>query len=232
MRMEMSVSHWIWNSNYMRGFFTAMHGYGSTLPPQTDSLALWCDFASIKMQDLTVALNDADEPLQSVPQNSTLAQTGLVEANSTTTDIIAGGHQIHMQNMQKSTATALGVPTNVFENYRMQFAEGARTLPGFFDFINKAAIIDQTGQASEIDTTASYRTAGNYMQVFICYPYFATNTIEHDPALGIDTSAQIVSENIPVPLVLALITVIFAATAIKSSGTLREKLEKKIKRFS
>lgn len=215
MEMDLSVSDWSWNTNYMSSLFTSMHrDYGVTVPSQTGSLALWCDLTSINMQNLGVALNDANEPLTSVPQNSSLASTGLLESGSTLTDIIAGGHQIHMQNMQESTTDALNVPTGNAAPYRMQFAEGDKTLLGFYDFVNHAAIFNQTTQkAYSEDATASYRTADNYMQLFICYSYFGANTLEHGPSIGIDTQAQLVPENLPVILVVILVTAIVIATA-------------------
>jgi len=218
MDMALSVSDWSWNTNYMSSLFTSMHrDYGVTVPSQTGSLALWCDLTSIDMKNLGVALNDANEPLTSVPQNSTLAPTGLLESGSTLTDIIAGDHQIHMQNMQESTTDALSVPTGGAAPYRMQFAEGDKTLPGFFDFVNHAAVFNQTaGEAYSEDATASYRTADNYMQLFICYPYFGGNTLEHGPSIGIDTKAQLIPENLPVILIVITVTAIVMATAKKS----------------
>ena len=218
MRMDMEVSDWSWNTNYMGSFFNTMHGdYGVTVPEQNDTLALWCDFASFNMQNLGTALNDANEPLTSVPQNSTLATTGLVESSSATTDIIVGGHQIHMQAMPESTTTNLGVPTGSAQNFMLQFAEGDKTLPGFFNFANNVAIVNPaTGQASKGDATGSYRTTDNYMELFICYPYFGSNTLNHDPSIGIDTHAEIVPENLQVAFVLLAVTALVTMTVIIS----------------
>jgi hypothetical protein len=217
--MDMSINNWSWNTNYMSSFFSTMHQqYGVTAPAQTGSLALWCDFSSINMQDLNIALDDANEQLTSVPLNSTLAPKGLLESSSTTTDIIAGGHQIRMQNMPESVTNPLGIPTGASAApYRMQFAEGDKTLPGYFNFVDNAAFINETtNNAYAEQTTASYRTADNYMQLFICYPYFGSNTLIHDPSIGIDTSAQIIPENIPAALLIAAITTVVLITAVCS----------------
>ena len=217
LKMDMTVNDWTWNSNYMTGLFTSMHNnYGIDVSSQSGSLALWCDFASINMQDLDVALNDANEQT-TVPQNSTLAPMGLVEGSSTMTDIIAGNHQIHMQSMDASTAASLGITTGTPANYRMQFAQGDKTLPGYFDFVNNAAVIDPTTHtAYSADASASYHTADNYMQLYVCYPYFGANTLEHDPTIGIDTSADLIPENPAILLVVIAVTLITAATAIIS----------------
>ncbi len=218
MEMGFNVNDWSWNTNYMEGLFMSMHNnYGVTVPSQAGSLALWCDFGSINMQDLGIALSDANEGQTTVPENSTLAPTGLLEGSSTMTDIIAGGHQIHMQNTKQFDTTSLSIPTGSIQSYRMQFAQSDKTLPGFFNFANKAAIINQTTQEAYLeDTTAAYRTADNYMQLFICYPYFGSNTLEHDPSIGIDTNAQIISENPPVLFIVAAITILVVTTSIAS----------------
>jgi hypothetical protein len=228
MEMNLYVSNWAWNTNYMSSLFTSMHrDYGVTVPSQTGSLALWCDLTSLNMQDLGKALNDADEPLTSVPENSALAPTGLLESSSTLTDVIAGGHQIHMQNMPESVTDDLSVPTGGAAPYRMQFAEGDKTLPGFFDFVNHAAVFNETTQeAYSEDAAASYRTANNYMQLFICYPYFGANTLEHGPSIGIDTNAELIPENLPVILVIIIATVIAIATA-KTSHKLKKTVSEK-----
>ncbi len=208
--MDFSIDNWQWNSNYMTNFFGSMHhNYGLTVPEQTDSLTLWCDFATIKMQDLTIALNDANKPETSVPANSTLAPPGLIEGNSIMTDIIAGGHQIHMQNMAQSTASPLGIPSGQQETYRMQFAQGDKTLPGYVNFANNVASIDKTtGAVSMQNVSASYRTTDNYMQLYICYPYFGDSLLVHDPSVGIDTTAQLIPEN------LSLFAIAVALTAV------------------
>ncbi len=218
LEMEFSVNNWSWNSNHMSGFFGSMHhNYGVNVAAQTDNLALWCDFATLDMQDINVALNDANQPLTSVPTNSSLAPIGLLEGSSTMTDIIAGGHQIHMQNMLQGTTSPLSVPTSALENYRMQFAEGDKTLPGYFNFANNAFVYDSTTQtAYSEDTTAAYRTGDNYMQLFICYPYFGENTLSHDPSVGIDTNAQLVPENLPIILIITAVTISALAVAVLS----------------
>lgn len=216
--MGFSIDDWSWNSNYMSGFFGSMHhDYGVDVPAQNNSLTLWCDFATINLQDLGIALNDANEPQTNVPANSTLAPTGLVEGSSTMTDVIAGGHQIHMQNTVQGTVSALSIPTTSFEDYRMQFAQGDKTLPGFFDFLNHAAIVNPTTQQASIEAaSASYRTQDNYMELFICYPYFGDNSLEHGPSIGIDTQAQLVPENLPVPFIVVAVTLVAAVMAIAS----------------
>lgn len=218
LEMGMTVNNWSWNTNYMSSFFSTMRrDYGVTVPSQNGSLALWCDLSSINMQDLGVALNDANEPLTTVPENSTLAPTGLMEQSSTMTGVIAGGLQIPMQNMQESTIDALGIPTGAAAPYRMQFAEGDKPLPGFFDFVNHVAVVNQTtNMAYSEPTTASYRTTGNYMQLFICYPYFGANALQSGPSVGIDTQVQGIPENLPLPYIVIAITIATVATAIAS----------------
>lgn len=214
--MDFSVNSWSWNSQYMSNFFGSMsQNYDVNVPERSDSLTLWCDFGQISSQDLGIALHDADEGLESVPANSTLAPTGLLEGSSIMTDIIAGGNQILMQNMLRSDASPLGVPSNQQEIYRIQFAQDDQTLPGYFNFANSAAIIDRTtGAVSTEGATASYRTADNYMQLYICYSYFGEDTLVHDPSIGIDTNAQLIPENVSIITILILVTILALSVAV------------------
>ncbi|MHA2316064.1 MAG: hypothetical protein ACXACF_12480 [Candidatus Hermodarchaeia archaeon] len=35
--------------------------------------------------------------------------------------------------------------------------------------------------------TAAYISAGGHMRVFLGYPYFGNNTLEHDPSIGVES---------------------------------------------
>ena len=216
MEIMFSINNWNWNSNYMSGFFGSMHqNYDVSVTSQNDSLALWCDFATINMQDLNTALSDANEPKTNVPANSTFAPTGQLEGSSTMTDIIAGGHQIHMQNMAEEITDQLSVSTGTLAPYRMQFAQDDQTLPGFFNFLNHAAIVNPTTQQAYAEAaSASYRTESNYMELFICYPYFGSNTLEHGPSIGIDTQAQIIPENPSILFIVIAVTLVASVMAV------------------
>ncbi len=217
MKMDLVIRDWNWNLDQMNSFLSAMQNqYNIAIPLHKGGLALWTDMATINIQNLSAAQADANEPETGVPDSSGLAQVDPLEANSTMTDMMANGQRIHVQNEEQTQTVPLNTDNRLNGSFRLQFATGDKTLAGFFDFVNTAAIINQTtGAVSTVNVAAAYRTSGNYMQVFIGYPYFGANTLEHDPTIGLDTSAAVVPENLPLILVATAIFTMAAAIALK-----------------
>ena len=55
------------------------------------------------------------------------------------------------------------------------------------DFLDQAIIIDATeGSSDTINVTPSYISGGNYLRLYIGYPYFGSKTLEHDPSIGVE----------------------------------------------
>jgi len=49
-----------------------------------------------------------------------------------------------------------------------------------------ARLLNETGDTVRyVNVTASYIAAGGHMRLFLCYPYFGNNTLEHDPTIGL-----------------------------------------------
>ena len=120
-----------------------------------------------------------------------------------------------MQNMAEEITDQLSVSTGTLAPYRMQFAQDDQTLPGFFNFLNHAAIVNPTTQQAYAEAaSASYRTESNYMELFICYPYFGSNTLEHGPSIGIDTQAQIIPENPSILFIVIAVTLVASVMAV------------------
>jgi len=212
LKMDLVIQNWKWNIDKLDDLFDFLASYNLTVPKLRAGLALWIDLASIKIEDIPIAEDDANKLLPVVPENSTLAQIEPVEGNSTLSDIIAGNQRIQVRNRITSETVPLNLRARLRERFRLRFANESQTLAGFFDFVNTAVVINATNPEDKtvVDVTAAYKLAGNHMRLFIGYPYFGSNILEHDPSIGVEE----VVPWLPAPIILILIgvTVIIGAT--------------------
>jgi hypothetical protein len=217
LKMDIVINGWEWNIDRITELFQNLHDmYNVTIPKLRAGLALWVDLASINIAKVSLAEEDANTTLQVLPQSSSSAAVELTEANSDTSDIIADGQRIQIQNKIAQTTTPLNIRTRLYERFRLHFAKGSRTLAGFFDFVNTAVIIDSsTQEKSVVNVTAAYLQSGNYMRLFIGYPYFGNNTLEHDPSIGVESVALWLPTGLLMALIGATIIIAAAIAAIK-----------------
>jgi hypothetical protein len=75
------------------------------------------------------------------------------------------------------------------ERFRFRFEKGNATFAGYFKYVPKALIRDPVNNSvtDTVDVTAAYISAGGHMRVFLGYPYFGNNTLEHDPSIGVES---------------------------------------------
>jgi hypothetical protein len=210
LKMDLIVKNWNWNIDELTSLFNELHtDYGITVPKMRAGLALWVDLASIQIADMPIAYQDV---------NST---SDAIEANSQTSDMIVGGQRVQVREnlaAQGADETPITVRDRIRERYRLHFAKGSQTLAGFFDYVDKAVIINST--AKEIaDVTATYIPAGNHMRLFIGYPYFGNNTLEHDPSIGV--------ENVAPWLPTGLLMILIGSTIVIAVAVATVKLRKK-----
>lgn len=59
------------------------------------------------------------------------------------------------------------------------------TIGGFFDFVPYAIVTNESGEGQLVNVTASYRSGGNHVRIYVCYPYF-NGTLVHDPSIGVE----------------------------------------------
>jgi hypothetical protein len=216
LKMDLVIQNWEWNIDKLNNLFDALHDeFDMTVPKLRAGLALWVDMASINITDIPIAEQDANLTTQ-LPESSSDAPLEPVEVNSHTSDIIAGGQRIQMQNKIDNPTTPLSLRTHLYERFRLRFAKGSQTLAGFFDFVNTAVVINSTTQEkSLVNVTAAYITAGNHMRLFIGYPYFSSNTLEHDPSIGVESVVPWLSTNLLMILIGATIIIAIAVAAVK-----------------
>ena len=210
LKMDFVVKNWEWNVDKLSELFQDLNQNFSIPVLQTNSsLALWVNMASIQIEDLPLAEQDAT------------STSDILEGSSQASDIVASGQRVQVQ----ANRTTMGddetpIRQRVRERYKLQFAKGSQTLAGFFDFVDKAAVIDPaTGNASLVNVTGAYIAAGAHMRVFISYPYFGANTLEHDPTIGVE---NVVAWMPPYALFLLVGTTIIVAAAV-AAVKLRKK---------
>ena len=217
LKMDLVIQNWEWNIDKLNGLFDALHDeFNINVPKLRAGLALWVDMASINITDIPIAQQDAELTTQTIPQSSSAAPLEPVEINSDTSDIIAGGQRIQVRNRVADITTPLNIKTRLHERFRLRFAKGSQTLAGFFDFVNTAVVINSTTQEKSIvNVTAAYMSAGNHMRLFIGYPYFGNNTLEHDPSIGVESVVPWLPTGLLMILIGATIAIAVAVAAVK-----------------
>jgi hypothetical protein len=217
LKMDLVIKNWEWNIDKLNSLFDALHDeFNINVPKLRAGLALWVDMASINITNIPIAEQDAGLTTQAIPQSSSAAPLEPVEVNSDTSDIIAGGQRIQVRNRVADITTPLNVRTRLHERFRLRFAKGSQTLAGFFDFVNTAVVINSTTQEKSIvNVTAAYIPARNHMRLFIGYPYFSSNTLEHDPSIGVESVVPWLPTGLLMILIGATIVIAVAVAAVK-----------------
>lgn len=217
LKMDLVVNNWKWNIDQLNELLKTLHDeFGITVPKLRAGLALWIDLASINIEKISIAEEDANSVMQVLPESSYLAPPEPIEINSATSDIIAGGQRIQVHDRVANETTPLNVGNRLHERFRLRFARESQTLAGFFDFVNTAVLINSTtGEKSTVNVTAAYIPAGNHMRLFIGYPYFGSNMLEHDPSIGVESVTPWLPTNLLLLLIGATIIIGVAIAAVK-----------------
>ncbi len=216
LKMDLVVKKWKWNIDKLYDLFEYLESLGYTVPKLKAGLALWVDMASLNLTKLSAAEQDIETMPQTLPESVANATLEPVEENSKVSDIIAGGQRIQIRNRVSRETTALNVGAQLHKRFRLNFANESQTLAGFFDFVNTAIVINSTtSEASTVGVTAAYMQAGNHLRLFIGYPYFGSNILEHDPSIGVEKVIPWLPINMLWVLIGATVVIGVAVAAIK-----------------
>ncbi|MGB9684201.1 MAG: hypothetical protein ACPL1Z_04635 [Candidatus Bathyarchaeales archaeon] len=219
LKMDLVIQNWEWNIDKLNDLFEYLENLGYTVPKLKAGLALWVDMASLNITKLSTAEQDVETTPPTLPESVANATLEPVEVNSGVSDIVAGGQRIQVRNKVSSETTALNVRTRLHERFRLRFAKESQTLAGFFDFVNTAVVINSTtSETSVVNVTAAYMAAGNHLRLFIGYPYFGSNILEHDPSIGVEQA---------IPILPKLLWVLVGATVVIGVAVAAVKLLKK-----
>jgi hypothetical protein len=208
LKMDFIVKNWEWNIDKLTEFFNDLDEvFNITAPKMRAGIALWVDLASVGIVDMPIAEQDAG------------STSDLVEANSKTSDIIMGNQRVQVRENKTAMGvdeTPVYVGDRIHERCRLRFAKGSQTLAGFFDFVNKAVVVNATTEKPAlVNVTAAYIPAGNHMRLFVGYPYFGNCTLEHDPSIGVESVTPWLPTNLLLLLISATIIIGIAVVVVK-----------------
>jgi hypothetical protein len=202
-KMDFVVKHWVWNIDKINTLLqTLSNALNVTIPQGKGALALWINLASIPL----TKLDTSDATSDAVDAND-----GGIETMSTTQNMYVEGQKVSVAaNMTAKDAQP--VPNRMTERFKFRFTNGNATLAGFFKFVPQALIRNPTNGTvmRTVDVTASYIAAGAHMRVYIGYPYFGNNELEHDPSLGLETLPTLAIYGLTIAL-LGISTIIAVA---------------------
>jgi len=200
LKMDLVVKHWDWNIDKLEPLLQALREEGIDVPHGEAGLALWINLASINMTKLAEddAVTDGD--------------TSFTEKASTATNIYVEGKSVSVAQNKTGVEDEKPLQNRARERFKFRFEKGNATFAGYFKYVPKALIRDPVNNTvlTTLDVTAAYISAGGHMRVFLGYPYFGNNTLEHDPSLGVE-SFPILETPILI-IVLVAVTVVIAAT--------------------
>jgi len=177
LKMDLVVKHWDWNIDKLEPLLQALREEGIDVPEGQAGLALWVNLASINM--IRFAEEDA----------VTDGDTSFTEEASTATNIYVEGQQVSLVQNRTGVEDEKPLQNRARERFRFRFEKGNATFVGYFKYVPQALIRDPVNDTviETVDVNAAYISAGRHMRVFLGYPYFGNNTLEHDPSIGVES---------------------------------------------
>jgi hypothetical protein len=207
LKIDLVVKHWDWNIDKLNDIMRRLRDLGLDIPTGKAGLALWVNLASINLTKFQTAKQDAEAN----------DDTELTEHASSAQHMYVEDQQIPVvHNSTDEDETPM--QNRMQEQFRIRFEKDNATFAGFFDFVPKAIVTDGVTY-NTTDVTASYVSAGAHMRLFIGYPYFGNNTLEHDPSLGV--------ENVVPWLPTTLLAVLIGATILIAVSVAAVRVRKK-----
>lgn len=204
LKMDLVVKHWTWNLDLIQPLLDDFSANGIEVPANRTGLALWMNLASISLAEIDIAEQDVK------------SDEGSVETHSTTQNMYVEGVQMSLahNNTLSDLETPMRNRATWRERYTLRYAIPDATIAGFFKYVPYALISDEN-TTTMVDVKASYISAGNHIRLFLAYPYFGNNTLEHDPSLGLEMMPTFVSPGALVILVCTISTITIVIVAYR-----------------
>ncbi len=207
LKMDLIVKNWDWNIDRIQPLLTELAEYGIEVPVRKAGLSLWINLASIPIEQIGLAEQDAETISGGQVETASMTQNIYVEG--TRTDVVQNKTQMANELEQPMTARA-----RIMERFKLRFERGNATLAGFFKFVPQALIRDGEN-TTVVDVKASYISAGHHMRLFLSYPYFGNKTLEHDPSIGLETLPTLITSRLLLILVGTASVITLAVLAVR-----------------
>ncbi|MGQ9743990.1 MAG: hypothetical protein ACUVQW_05190, partial [Candidatus Bathycorpusculaceae bacterium] len=177
LKFDFVVSGWEWNIDKLQYFVDwlnkARPDLDITIPPHKTGLALWINMASINLTDITAAEEEVQNQYQ-----ETVETRSQMHATSVNDEY----YTVSENKTQKEYERQVRVTSRFRNRTRVQYANVEGNISGFLEFVPWARLLNETGDTVDyVNVTASYIAAGAHLRLFICYPYFGSYILEHDP---------------------------------------------------
>jgi len=204
LKMDLIVKNWTWNTDLIQPLLDELAENDIKVPIGKSGLALWMNLASIPIEKIDLAEQD------------TAGQDGLIETQSMTRNMYVEGAQVGVtqNNTQTGHEELMKTQARLRERFKLRFTSQSTDSAGFVKYVPKALIRDGDN-VTVVDVKASYIAAGNHMRLFLSYPYFGNNTLEHDPSLGLETLPTLVTSESLAIVVGVASTITIAVLAYK-----------------
>jgi len=203
LKIDIVIRHWEWNIDKLEPIIDELRDLGFDIPKGKAGLALWVNLASINMTKLEIAKNDAES----------VEDVDLTEGASTAQSIYVEGEKVPVAKNNIGN-DEIPLQNRWRERFQIRFEKGNATFAGFFKFVPQAIITDGVTY-NTTDVTAAYTSAGRHMRLFIGYPYFGNNTLEHDPSIGVESVVPWLPTGLLMILIGATIVIAAAVAAVK-----------------
>jgi hypothetical protein len=203
LKIDIVIKHWEWNIDKLEPIINELRDLGFDIPKGKAGLALWVNLASINMTKLEIAENDAESA----------EDVDLTEGASTAQSIYVEGEKVPVAK-NNIGIDEIPLQNRWRERFNIRFEKGNATFAGFFKFVPQAIITDGVTY-NTTDVTAAYISAGGHMRLFIGYPYFGNNTLEHDPSIGVESVVPWLPTGLLMILIGATIVIAVAVATVK-----------------
>jgi hypothetical protein len=145
------------------------------LPVDREQLALWLELTTRHVGTPQEAEHE-EEGAPSIMKNAKI-----------------GEHEINIRKAgEKEGEDEHELPTQAGKLPKIEFMNETGTLGGYFKFVDQAKVTYPNGASVAVPVKAAYLSDEGKLRLFLCYPYFADGTLEHDPIMGV--TAPTVSE--------------------------------------